>query len=185
MALKEQDKIPVTKMHRASKFVGTGAKIGANYLKHYGKKLMNSSVTKEELHQDNANDIYQSLSQLKGSALKVAQMGIACTALRSLELHIAGLDDRPARPHPMARRMVELPARVAWQGPHDLGPAAVGIVATITGRLAVNASCLAHSLGITARLGAIGRPFHTPTRCRRMAEFSMKFGICGGSESSV
>ena len=35
MALKEQDKIPVTKIHRASKFVGTGAKIGANYLKHY------------------------------------------------------------------------------------------------------------------------------------------------------
>jgi len=61
-------------MHRASKFVGTGAKIGANYLKHYGRKLMDSSVTKEELHQNNATDIYQSLSQLKGSALKVAQM---------------------------------------------------------------------------------------------------------------
>jgi predicted unusual protein kinase regulating ubiquinone biosynthesis (AarF/ABC1/UbiB family) len=74
VGLKEQDKIPVTKVHRASKFVGTGAKIGANYLKHYGKKLMNSSLTKEQLHQDNANDIYQSLSQLKGSALKVAQM---------------------------------------------------------------------------------------------------------------
>jgi predicted unusual protein kinase regulating ubiquinone biosynthesis (AarF/ABC1/UbiB family) len=72
--LKEQDKIPVTKVHRASKFVATGAKIGTNYLKHYGKKLINPSMTKEELHQDNANDIYQSLSQLKGSALKVAQM---------------------------------------------------------------------------------------------------------------
>jgi predicted unusual protein kinase regulating ubiquinone biosynthesis (AarF/ABC1/UbiB family) len=72
--LKEQDKIPVTKVHRASKFVATGAKIGTNYLKHYGKKLINPSITNEELHQDNANDIYQSLSQLKGSALKVAQM---------------------------------------------------------------------------------------------------------------
>jgi predicted unusual protein kinase regulating ubiquinone biosynthesis (AarF/ABC1/UbiB family) len=72
--LKEQDKIPVTKIHRASKFVGTGAKIGANYLKHYSKKLISGDASKEELHQDNANDIYQSLSQLKGSALKVAQM---------------------------------------------------------------------------------------------------------------
>ncbi len=72
--LKEQERIPVTKMHRATKFVATGAKIGTNYLKHYGKRLINSSVSKEELHQDNANDIYNSLSQLKGSALKVAQM---------------------------------------------------------------------------------------------------------------
>ncbi|HCW06158.1 MAG TPA: ABC transporter [Cytophagales bacterium] len=61
-------------MHRATKFVATGAKIGTNYLKHYGKKLINASASKEELHHNNANDIYDSLSQLKGSALKVAQM---------------------------------------------------------------------------------------------------------------
>lgn len=72
--MKEQDRIPTTKMHRAGRFVATGAKIGTNYLKHYGKKLINSSLSKEELHNDNATDIYESLSQLKGSALKVAQM---------------------------------------------------------------------------------------------------------------
>lgn len=72
--MKEFEKIPVTKVERATKFISTGAKIGGNYLKHYGKKLVNPDHTKDELHQNNAADIYQSLSELKGSALKVAQM---------------------------------------------------------------------------------------------------------------
>lgn len=72
--MKEFKKIPVTKVQRASKFIATGAKIGTNYLKHYGKKLVNGEASREELHQDNATDIYNSLSELKGSALKVAQM---------------------------------------------------------------------------------------------------------------
>jgi len=71
---KEFDKIPTTKIQRASKFIATGAKIGTNYLKHYSKKLVNSDTSREELHSDNARDIYASLSELKGSALKVAQM---------------------------------------------------------------------------------------------------------------
>ncbi|MBL7857615.1 MAG: AarF/ABC1/UbiB kinase family protein [Cyclobacteriaceae bacterium] len=72
--MKEFNRIPVTKVQRASKFIATGAKIGTNYLKHYGRKMMNPDVTRDELHSDNANDIYNSLSELKGSALKVAQM---------------------------------------------------------------------------------------------------------------
>jgi predicted unusual protein kinase regulating ubiquinone biosynthesis (AarF/ABC1/UbiB family) len=72
--MKEFDRIPVTKVQRASKFISTGAKIGTNYLKHYGKKLINSETTREQLHLDNASDIYNSLSELKGGALKVAQM---------------------------------------------------------------------------------------------------------------
>lgn len=72
--MKEFDRIPVSKVQRASKFITTGAKIGSNYLKHYGKKLVSGDVSREELHLDNANDIYNSLSELKGGALKVAQM---------------------------------------------------------------------------------------------------------------
>jgi len=72
--VKEFDHIPISKVQRASKFITTGAKIGTNYLKHYGKKLINADVSREELHLDNANDIYNSLSELKGGALKVAQM---------------------------------------------------------------------------------------------------------------
>ncbi len=72
--MKEFEKIPVTKVQRATKFITTGAKIGTNYLKHYGKKLVNPDLSKAQLHEDNAADIYESLSELKGSALKVAQM---------------------------------------------------------------------------------------------------------------
>lgn len=69
-----QDKIPTGKVERAMKLVGAGAKIGGNYLKYYAKKTIKGEVSKEELHQNNANDVYESLSHLKGSALKVAQM---------------------------------------------------------------------------------------------------------------
>lgn len=72
--MKEQSKIPTSKVQRAVSLVSTGAKIGGNYLKHYAKKTFNSELTKDELHTDNAEDIYNSLSKLKGSALKVAQM---------------------------------------------------------------------------------------------------------------
>jgi len=72
--MKEQSNIPTGKVERASKFVATGVKVGANYLKHYTKKLIDPTTTREELHADNAEDIYDTLSNLKGSALKVAQM---------------------------------------------------------------------------------------------------------------
>jgi predicted unusual protein kinase regulating ubiquinone biosynthesis (AarF/ABC1/UbiB family) len=72
--MKEFEKIPISKVQRATKFITTGAKIGTNYLKHYGKKLVNPDTTRDQLHEENATDIYNSLSELKGSALKVAQM---------------------------------------------------------------------------------------------------------------
>jgi predicted unusual protein kinase regulating ubiquinone biosynthesis (AarF/ABC1/UbiB family) len=56
------------------RFVKTGAQIGGNYIKHYSKKMLDPSMTKEQLHEDNAEDVYNALSELKGSALKVAQM---------------------------------------------------------------------------------------------------------------
>jgi predicted unusual protein kinase regulating ubiquinone biosynthesis (AarF/ABC1/UbiB family) len=73
-ATPEQNSIPTTKVERSAKFIKTGVKIGGNYIKHYSKKLFNPSMDKSELNEDNAADIYQSLSELKGSALKVAQM---------------------------------------------------------------------------------------------------------------
>lgn len=72
--MKEQNSIPASKVARSAKFVGTGIKIGGNYIKHYSKKIFNPDLSKDELNEDNASDIYDSLSQLKGSALKVAQM---------------------------------------------------------------------------------------------------------------
>ena len=73
--MKTIDRIPTTKIQRASKLVQTGAKVGVNYLKYYGDKLVNSEFdAKERLNQNNAEDIYDGLKSLKGSALKVAQM---------------------------------------------------------------------------------------------------------------
>ena len=73
--MKSIDKIPTGKIQRATKLVSTGAKVGVNYLKYYGDKLMSSEEkAKEKLDRNNAEDIYDSLKQLKGSALKVAQM---------------------------------------------------------------------------------------------------------------
>ncbi|MDF1516716.1 MAG: AarF/UbiB family protein [Lutibacter sp.] len=73
--MKTIDYIPTSKISRASKLVQTGAKVGVNYLKFYGDKMINSEVdAKERLNQSNAADIYDGLKNLKGSALKVAQM---------------------------------------------------------------------------------------------------------------
>jgi len=72
--MKEQQSIPTSKVARATQFMKTGVKIGGNYLKYNVKKMVDPTLTKEQLHTDNATDIYDSLSQLKGSALKVAQM---------------------------------------------------------------------------------------------------------------
>lgn len=72
--MKAQETMPTTKVERSAKFVKTGMQIGGNYIKHYSKKLFNPELSRDELNEDNAADIYNSLSELKGSALKVAQM---------------------------------------------------------------------------------------------------------------
>jgi len=73
--LKTIDKIPTSKISRATKLVTTGAKVGVNYLKYYGDKITKTEAeAKARLNENNAEDIYDGLKQLKGSALKVAQM---------------------------------------------------------------------------------------------------------------
>ena len=73
--MKSIDIIPTSKLQRASKIVSTGAKVGVNYIKYYGQKISKTQAeAKENLNKNNAEDIYGGLKQLKGSALKVAQM---------------------------------------------------------------------------------------------------------------
>ena len=72
--MKTIDYIPTSKIQRATKLVQTGAKVGVNYLKYYGEKMVNSDLNKDKLNENNAEDIYDGLKSLKGSALKVAQM---------------------------------------------------------------------------------------------------------------
>ena len=72
--MKSLDHIPTHKIERAGKLVTTGLKIGGNYIKYYGKRALDSSVDRSTLDEDNAKDIYDGLKELKGSALKMAQM---------------------------------------------------------------------------------------------------------------
>ena len=73
--MKTIDSIPTSKIQRASKLIQTGAKVGVNYLKYYGDKITKTEAeAKENLNINNASDIYDGLKQMKGSALKVAQM---------------------------------------------------------------------------------------------------------------
>ena len=72
--MKTIDKIPTTKLGRTTELVKTGVRVGGNYLKYYSKKAVNPNTTREELNESNATDIYDGLKNLKGSALKVAQM---------------------------------------------------------------------------------------------------------------
>jgi predicted unusual protein kinase regulating ubiquinone biosynthesis (AarF/ABC1/UbiB family) len=73
--MKTIDKIPTTKIQRASKMLKFGTQVGANYIKYFGEKLVSDeSRAKDRLDEANAEDIYNGLSELKGSALKVAQM---------------------------------------------------------------------------------------------------------------
>ncbi|MBF2054440.1 MAG: AarF/ABC1/UbiB kinase family protein [Candidatus Sericytochromatia bacterium] len=72
--MKSIDRIPTGKIERASKLVQTGVKLGGNYLKHYGEKLINPELDRSKLDEANAAEIYNTLKSLKGSALKMAQM---------------------------------------------------------------------------------------------------------------
>lgn len=72
--MKTLETIPTNKIERASKLVSTGIKVGGNYIRYYGDKIIKGEDGKKKLNENNAKDIYDGLKELKGSALKVAQM---------------------------------------------------------------------------------------------------------------
>jgi hypothetical protein len=56
--MKKIDSIPTQKVERVAKLLTTGVKIGGNYIKYYGEKLTNPENAQENLHKNNAEDIY-------------------------------------------------------------------------------------------------------------------------------
>lgn len=73
--MKTINSIPTSKLQRASNIIKTGAKVGGNYVKYYANRVTKSKKEADQiLNEDNAEDIYDGLKNLKGSALKVAQM---------------------------------------------------------------------------------------------------------------
>ena len=87
--MKTIDNIPTSKIQRATRMVQTGAKVGVNYLKYYGDKITKTEEeAKQRLNENNAEDIYDGLKKLKGSALKVAQMLSMEKSLKMYQLQI-------------------------------------------------------------------------------------------------
>lgn len=66
--------LPTSKVARAARFAKTGLNVGANYVKHYAKRAVGAEAPTSDLHAANAAELYGTLSEMKGSVLKVAQM---------------------------------------------------------------------------------------------------------------
>lgn len=71
---KEYNSIPTSKVQRAMKVLGTGVKVGGNYIAHYSKNMIKEQTSKDALHEKNAETVFQALGEMKGSALKMAQL---------------------------------------------------------------------------------------------------------------
>lgn len=69
-----QTNIRSSRLGRMAAFAGTGARVGINYLKHYGQRSIGSGVDDNDLHERNAAAVYKTFSELKGGPLKLAQM---------------------------------------------------------------------------------------------------------------
>lgn len=70
------DDFPSSKLERGKIFAKTGLKVGTNYAKRYLKKSMGQKESQEEgrrFHSDNARQIFNEFTKLRGTALKIAQ----------------------------------------------------------------------------------------------------------------
>ena len=70
------DDFPSSKLERGKIFAKTGFKVGTNYAKRYLKKSVGQEETEEEgrqFHTDNARQVFNEFSKLRGTALKIAQ----------------------------------------------------------------------------------------------------------------
>ncbi|MGH1364444.1 MAG: ABC1 kinase family protein [Calditrichia bacterium] len=70
------DDFPSSKLQRGKIIAKTGLKVGSNYAKYYAERTLSGkkkSEVKQKLDAANANDVYQELTKLRGTALKLAQ----------------------------------------------------------------------------------------------------------------
>ena len=73
--MKSISHIPQSKIQRAAKLLKIGSQVGTNYIKYIGNRIISDEEkSRSRLNTANAQDIYDGLSELKGSALKMAQM---------------------------------------------------------------------------------------------------------------
>ncbi|WP_372636275.1 ABC1 kinase family protein [Fodinibius sp.] len=70
------DDFPSSKLERGKIFAKAGLKVGTNYAKRYLKKSMGQQESDEEgrqFHTDNARQVFNEFTKLRGTALKIAQ----------------------------------------------------------------------------------------------------------------
>ncbi|MDX1636786.1 MAG: AarF/ABC1/UbiB kinase family protein [Balneolaceae bacterium] len=70
------DDFPSSKYERGKIFAKTGLKLGTNYAKRHLKKAAGKKESREEssrFHTDNARQVFNEFSKLRGTALKIAQ----------------------------------------------------------------------------------------------------------------
>lgn len=68
------DKFPSTKFERGKIFTKAGLKVGTNYAKHHLDRVIKKKETNtSDLHRSNANELFKAFTQLRGTALKIAQ----------------------------------------------------------------------------------------------------------------
>ena len=53
---------------------GAGARVGMNYLKHYGRQAISGRADPDTLQEQNATEVFRTFSELKGGPHKLAQM---------------------------------------------------------------------------------------------------------------
>jgi predicted unusual protein kinase regulating ubiquinone biosynthesis (AarF/ABC1/UbiB family) len=76
----DQESIRSGAVGRMAALGGAGARVGVNYLKHYGRSMVGGKdpesrrKLREDLDQRNAETVYETFSKLKGGPLKLAQM---------------------------------------------------------------------------------------------------------------
>ena len=70
------DDFPASKLDRGKIFAKTGLKLGTNYAKRYLKKSVGKKESTDEtskFHSDNAREVFNEFTKLRGTALKIAQ----------------------------------------------------------------------------------------------------------------
>jgi predicted unusual protein kinase regulating ubiquinone biosynthesis (AarF/ABC1/UbiB family) len=72
--LSAQETIRSHRLDRMAALAGAGARVGMNYLKHYGRQAISGRADADDLQERNASEVFRTFSELKGGPLKLAQM---------------------------------------------------------------------------------------------------------------
>ncbi|GAB5521500.1 MAG: AarF/ABC1/UbiB kinase family protein [Rhodothermales bacterium] len=75
-AIERDTAVPATKLERSAIAAKAGLKVGGNYARYLARRAVGRANTPEDkkaLHRQNAKDLYQEFTKLRGTALKLAQ----------------------------------------------------------------------------------------------------------------